>query len=832
MDPVRSHTRRQRPASPASLRSLNLHALARAITLAAGAPLFAAAIPAAYAQAAEPARTYDIPAGPLVQALNRFGREAGVMLSFTAEQTRGLQSPGLRGSHSVPAALRALLAGTGLEAVAQANGGYVLRAAPVAAAPAAPAASTLPEIAVTGTVDRETADGPVQGLIASRSATATKTDTPLLETPQTLTVIPREQLELQEASTVTHALQYAPGALASFGATNTHSDVVQTRGFYPRDYLDGLRLPFSQYSVAVPQFDPYMLERIELLQGPASVLFGQSSPGGILNMVSRRPQATPSHEVLLQGGNFDRLQLAFDTTGPIDDEGKLLYRLTGLARGNDGLNDFSHEKRRLIAPSFTWRPSADTSLTLLTHYQHDDLIPQYQALPAAGTLLPNPNGQLPRERFSGEPGWDRFDRKQYGIGYALEHRLNPDWTLRQNVRYTSVDVTTRAMAAAALGADQRTLTRVATMGQAQGSVLAVDNQAQARFSTGGLDHTLLLGVDVIRQRDDYRFASQLASDLDLYAPVYGSPIPALAPRLSTLQEMTQVGLYAQDQIRTGRWVFTVGGRYDRADADTDNRVAGSTVSRSDKAFSGRIGVNYLMDGGIAPYASYSTSFEPTLGTDFDGTPFEPTKGRQAEVGVKYQPEGGNLLLTLAAYKLTQSNVLTPDTAAGHTGFSVQTGEVEINGISAEARMQPVRNVSLIAAYAYTDSEVTRANPNSAGVSLQGKPLSRTPRHTASLWAGYHFTSGPLDGFTAGMGVRYLGSNYADTAISMRLPSLTLLDMALHYDFGRANPALPGWKLSLGVANLADKQYVSYCLNTVQCFWGQPRTFQVTLRKRW
>jgi len=830
MDQARYRTRRQRPARPGPAHRLRRHGLALALA-AASAAVATLGTPAACAQAAAAARAYDIPAGPLAQALTRFGRDAGIMLSFSTEQTQGLRSPGLRGSHGIPAALRALLAGTGLEAVPQSNGGYVLRAAALPPA-AAPGPATLPAITVRAAADRETATGPVQGLVASRSAAGTKTDTPLLETPQTLTVIPREQIELQEAATVTRALQYAPGALASFGATNSHSDVVQTRGFYPRDYLDGLRLPFSQYSVAVPQLDPYMLERIELLQGPASVLFGQSSPGGVLNMVSRRPQSTPAHEILVQAGNFDRLQLAFDTTGPIDDEGKLLYRLTGLARSNDGLNDDSHEKRRMIAPAFTWRPSADTSLTLLTHYQHDDLVPQYQALPAAGTLLPNPNGVLPRERFSGEPGWDRFDRKQYGLGYALEHRLNADWSLRQNVRYTDVDVTTRAMAAAALGADERTLTRVATLGQARGSILAVDNQAQTRFATGSLDHTLLLGLDFMRQRDDYRFASQLASPLDLYAPVYGTAIPTLVPRLSTLQDMTQTGLYAQDQIRAGRWVFTVGGRYDRADADTTDRAAGSTVARTDKAFSGRVGVNYLFDGGIAPYASYSTSFEPVLGTDFGGTPFEPTKGRQAEIGVKYQPEGGNMLLTLAAYKLTQRNVLTPDTTPGHTGFSVQTGEVEVNGLSAEARVQPTRNVSVIASYAYTDSEVTRANPSAAGTSLQGKPLSRTPRHMASLWAGYHFTEGPMDGFTAGMGVRYLGSNYADTAITMRLPSLTLLDLALHYDFDRANPAMAGWKLSLGIANLADKQYVSYCLNTVQCFWGQPRTFQVTLRKRW
>jgi len=669
--------------------------------------------------------------------------------------------------------------------------------------------------------------GPIVGYVAKRSATATKTNTALLDTPQTLTVISREQMELQGVPSVTRALEYAPGTIAAFGGTNTQSDVVQVRGFYPRDYLDGLRLPFSAYSVAIPQFDPYLLERVELLQGPASVLFGQSSPGGVINMVSRRPQDQAAYEVALQAGNYDRKQLAVDATGPLNGAGTLLYRLTGLARDNDGYVDYSREKRHLIAPAFTWQPTDATSLTLLTHYQHDDLVPQYQALPAAGTLFPNPNGTLPRDRFPGEPGWDHIDREQYGVGYALQTELGADWQFRQNARYTNVTVDSRALPGAALLADNRTSMRVATASRAEGSLAALDNQFETHFETGALAHTVLVGLDVMHQRDDYRFASQLASNLDLYAPSYGTAIPTLIPRLSTLQEMTQVGVYAQDQLRFDRWLFTVGARHDWADADTSNRMSGgTTVSRSDEAFSGRVGINYRFDSGIAPYVSVSTSFEPVLGTDFGGTPFDPSKGQQAEIGVRYQPEQGSTLLSLAAYRLTQRNVMTPDTTAGHAGFSVQTGEVQVDGVSAEARTQPLPNLDLIANYAYTDSEVTRANPTATGTSLLGKPLSRTPLHTASLWLAYNFNSGALSGLTTGLGVRYLGDNYTDTGITMRLPSQTLLDMAVHYQFAS------DWKLSLSIANLADREYVSYCLGATQCFWGQPRTGQLSLRKQW
>ena len=808
---------------------------------AAGGPIQAQTPPAS--PPAEAMMDWDLPAGPLDESLARIARLSGRSIIADPALLQGKTAPRVQGRLSPEAAAQRALAGSGLVLARTASGTLTVRpgaepaatvpAPAIPARPAAPAAErNLEPVRVTASRLEERAEGPVGGLIARRSATATKTDTSLLETPQTISVVSREQIELQDAQSVTRALEYTPGTIASFGGTNSQSDVVQTRGFYPRDHLDGLRLPFSAYSVAVPQLDPYMLERIELLQGPASVLFGQTSPGGVLNMISRRPQAEAAHELQLQAGNFDRKRLAFDSTGRLDGEGKFLYRLTGLVRDNDGQIDHSSEWRGLIAPAFTWRPSGATSFTLLSHYQRDDWLPQYQSVPAAGSLLPNPNGRIPRSRLPGDPGWDRVEREQYGIGYALEHRLESGWTLRQNLRQTGVEVETRALPGIALAADGRTLSRVATAGQAAGRIFAVDNQAQVGFAAAGIQHTLLFGLDYLRQNDDYRFASQLAPSLDLYAPVYGAAIPALVPRLSTMHQMSQTGLYLQDQMRSGRWRLTVGARYDRADSDTANRIANTVVSKSDSAVTGRVGVNYVLDSGLAPYASYATSFEPLGGTDFSGNPFEPTKGRQLEAGIKYQPPGGTTQLGLAVYRLVQENVLTPDTTPGRTGFSVQTGEVQVDGVSAELRTQPLRNVDLVATYAYTDSEITRANPDASGGSMLGRPLPRTPRHTASLWLGYRITEGPLDGVTAGLGLRYLGSNFTDTATTLQLPALTLLDLALHYDFGRRNPDLTGWRLSLGVANLADREYVSYCLSTAQCFYGQPRTVQLTLRKRW
>src|SRR5690606_1117895 len=271
---------------------------------------------------------------------------------------------------------------------------------------------------------------------------------------------------------------------------------------------------------------------------------------------------------------------------------------------------------------------------------------------------------------------------------------------------------------------------------------------------------------------------------------------------------------------------------DRADADTEDRANGTGTPRRDEAFTGRLGVNYVFDSGLAPYASYSTSFEPVGGTDFAGKPFKPMTGEQLEVGVKYQPKGSDTLVTLSAFQLTQKNMLTTDPLPGHEFFSTQTGEVRSQGFNLEARARLWKNTDIIGAYAYTRSKITKANPNATGVSLEGLPLPRVPRHMASLWVNHDLDHIGLDGLSVGAGIRYIGANYADSAASIRLPANTLWDAAIHYDLGKANASLSGFKLSLTAANLSDRQYVNYCLNELQCFYGQGRTVLLNLRKQW
>ncbi|KDB98586.1 TonB-dependent receptor, partial [Bordetella bronchiseptica D993] len=302
----------------------------------------------------------------------------------------------------------------------------------------------------------------------------------------------------------------------------------------------------------------------------------------------------------------------------------------------------------------------------------------------------------------------------------------------------------------------------------------------------------------------------------------------------------QTGLYLQDQIRLDRLSLLLGGRYDwsRTHTGTDNLANGSHSSSAlaAEAFTGRVGAIYNFDNGVAPYASYSESFEPQTGTGWNNTPFKPTEGKQYEVGVKYQPPGSATLLTLAAFDIRRKNLPTTDPDPTHmcgvSRCSIQAGEVRTRGIELEAKTEPLRGLSLIAAYSYLDNEYEKAYPNTTGLDLKGKKPVAVPAHQASAWARYQLQEGPLAGLGMGAGVRYIGSSYANETNTLKVPSVTLVDMMLDYDLGRASPALKGMQVALNVSNLFDKEYIGSCLSDSWCWYGYQRSIKASLRYRW
>lgn len=689
----------------------------------------------------------------------------------------------------------------------------------------------------------ERANGPVQGYLASRSGTGTKTDSPILTTPQSISVVTKDQISAQGAQSIVEALRYTPGVtLDTFGAT-TFFDSMKLRGFEAPRYLDGLRLPVDPGTqFAYPRIEPYGLERLEVLRGPSASLYGQTDPGGLINMVSKRPTDTRQNEIVGVLGSFNKFQGAFDTSGPLDKSGEFLYRVVGLARSTDGQQDFVHENRYYIAPSLTWRPTSDTSFTVLSHYQKSDNKGWQQYVPGGASLLPNPLGHVPYGRYLGEPGVDGYQLNQWSLGYAFEHRFDNNLQFRSNFRYLEATNNLTGVrsegffgvpfSATGVLADFRTGPRSINYVNSAVQNAALDNQVQADFATGPLIHKVLVGFDYQHQTATSNYKFSPIAPIDVFSPTYGAFLPppgSLAAFIDTDTTLKQAGLYAQDQIKLDRWTLTLTGREDWAQATTVSRggfPAPGTYFQSDKASTGRVGLSYLFDVGLSPYVNYSTSFLPTSGVDAFGNPFKPTTGEGGEIGIKFRPVGSNLMLTAAVFDTTQRNVLTPDPT--NINVSVQTGAVRNRGFEFEARGNVTRELEIVAGYSKYDPRVINANDGTVG-----KYLLNTALDQASLWAKYTWLDGPVAGLGIGGGVRYVGESYADSFNTILIPDYTLFDATVSFDFKYLRPDLKGWSVQVNATNLTNKYYVASCVTSAAyCGLGAARTVLGTVKYAW
>lgn len=675
----------------------------------------------------------------------------------------------------------------------------------------------------------------VEGVVARQSSAGTKTDANIAEVPQSISVVGRTQMDQQKAQTVAEALKYTPGVFADSRADGLF-DGLFIRGFGGfgglanfSKLLDGLPLQSGQY-LATPAVDAYLLERIDVLKGPASVLYGQTSPGGVVNMVSKRPTDTPQHEIEVQTGSRGREQIATDHSGPIDDEGIWSYRLTGVTKRADTQIDHTEEQRIAIAPSLTWRPDDDTSLTVLASYQKDPSSYYTGWVPAQGSVLGSSTGKISRHFNPGEPSVDAYDREQTLFGYEFSHRFNDTWTFRQNARYMDLNSEYKGFMVNYVNPYSATtpgeFNRLADHSIEKQRSFSVDNQLEATFDTGPIEHKVLLGLEYDRAQSSMRFGrSYDVAGISYLNPVYAQSVALPALTSHTEQTPEQTGLYLQDQIKWDKWTFLAGLRQDWAKTRTEDKTAGSTSHQSDQALTGRVGVVYAFDNGLSPYASFSNSFEPVTGTDAQSQAFKPTKGEQYEVGIKYQPIGWDSFITLSAFQIKQQNVRT--TAPDNAFYYVQTGEVRVRGAELEGRANLTEQISLLAGYSILDPEVTKdttkANEGNRPVSV---PLSQ-----ASAWLDYSFR-GQLDGLSSGIGLRHIGKSYGDTSNDLSVDAYTLVDAAVRYDLNKASPALKGWSVAVNVNNLNDKHYVASCFSAGGCFYGAERTTLASLKYAW
>jgi iron complex outermembrane receptor protein len=681
---------------------------------------------------------------------------------------------------------------------------------------------------------------------ASQASSGTKSDTPLAETAQSISVIDASTIADLGLQNLNQALRYVAGVTPETrGASAEVYDQFKLRGFDAPVYLDGLKMFSSASGYAAPQVDVSRLDRIEVVKGPASALYGASSPGGFIAEQSKLPLDRDFYGATSASYGTDQLyRVDADVGGRLGD-GEL-WRVYGSVNGADDQQRFGKRRRETISVAGTAGAGSDTSFTVLAAYSHDPFNGNYGVFPTLGTLIDNPAGRISTRFYGGEPG-DYFKRDQLGLTYIFRHDFGNGWSIRSSGRYQYVKsrlgiVYTSGGAVDPTDPAPTLYNRASYATREQLNDWTYDNQLAGDFTTGPLHHHLLIGVDrqVAHSRELYAFGS--ATPIDVFDPVYGTmPTPAspydvrgygpaddpgLADAFSIATQQRQQGIYAQDQIALGDLRVTISGRQDWA------RQASGAQVQHDRKFTWRAAALYKTAFGLSPYVSYSTSFEPQSSVLSDGSLAKPSLGRQWEAGAKYLVPGTSILLTGAWFDIHQTNVAVPD-----NNFSYyQAGRVRSRGVEIEASGSLPYGFNTRIAFSRQSVKVL----DDVVAAHVGKPLDTTGRGGISANLEWAPKQGAAQGFAIGGTVRHVDSVYADyftfpdgSSSALRSPAYTVFDASMRLDLARFSDRLAGVTLGVNATNLFDKRIITSCFaQYAWCWYGNRRTVQATIGVHW
>lgn len=795
----------------------------RAATLAVAGLIMLVPVPAIAADPGDTAQTelaqsdvqrsFDIAPQPLSDALNAFGKQADVQVTADSELVRDISTNGVKGRMTAEQAMRRLLAGTGLTYAVTGNGSTIA-VRKSGGRTGEGGAIELDPVRVEGRT--ETAYGPVDGYLATRSATGTKTDTPIIDVPASVQVVPRDVIEDQAAKNLKDVYENVSSVQQAGNTLNAQTEVFPIiRGFeFPALLRNGLR------SSLVGTVDLGNVERVEVLKGPASILYGALEPGGIVNYVTERPQTTARHEVEQQAGRFNYFRTLADSTGPLTEDKSLAYRVNFAYTNSGSFRDDIHLERVAVAPSLSWKPAESTELLVDLSY-----VRETQPYDSGIPITEDGDPLVSDSTFFGDPDLNGRTNEDFVAGYLLRHEFNEVWNLRNQFQFHRADNKNESL-------------RSLGVGQVGGTdVLALryqnedrrDDEAQfsvdvtANFVTGGVDHTALFGSDVIVQDTEFRRFRQ-----NLPTPVVISDNPTIDfdPPASQPQQVRQAdtrwaSLYAQDQlslIGDGRLKLLIGGRFDAVHQEQEVDGA-SAPDIDDKAFTGRGGLLYKITDQYAAYASVSQSFLPQMPNfvDANGTPLDPETGIQYEVGAKGSFLDDRLFATVSLYQIEKSDVAVFD-----NDLFVSTGQIAYfpgvkersRGVEFDLSGSITEQIQVLANYSYTDTEVLE---NPADPTMVGDPLGGVAKHKARLWLTYHFDkASPLSGLGLGGGVRYVGDSTAQFDTDVKLDAYTVVDIGAWYRWKRL-------KLGLNVNNLLNEDYIVRASNDAIAHPGEPLT---------
>lgn len=645
-------------------------------------------------------------------------------------------------------------------------------------------------------------------IVAGYTATGSKTVTEVIDVPAQVSVVTNKELQTRAPDTLSQALSYTSSvSVDEYGSDNRY-DFYRIRGFLQTGtgtYRDGL--PLRGFNFTGGRIEPYSVQRIEVLKGSTSTLFGLNGPGGLVNVITKRPQAFAFGEAYTTVGQ-DHVEAGFDMGAPLDDAGVWTYRLTAKVQNSEEGGDYLDDDRKYLGAALTWKPSAATSLTLLANYMQFD--------GNAGNSTPI-GSTASRETYFGEPDFNYLDRTERSIGYEFSHDFGGGLSFRQNLRYSSFDFDLAQVYIDTVVPPNAIRDAYTVNGNVKR--LAVDNQLQYDTMIGSVKSRTLFGVDYVKDDLEETTGYYSVTPVDMNNPVYCG-LSCITYDYSLANNLTQksTGVYLQEELTfADRWILTLGARHDRVETDDASGVGTNTQS----AWTKRLGLTYKASEDLAFYGNYSESFDP-VGAGY--APYmvnrpKPQEGRQYELGAKYRPGGGDALISFAMFDLSQTNVARYAVVNGIPAYW-QIGQIDVQGAEIEGRLALNDNLNLNFAYSYWDAEIINGD-------YPGNRPQLTPKHQASVWADYLFDQGTLEGLRIGGGARLLGSRFADDANTVRIGSSVVFDAMASYRFAENT------EVALNVSNLFDREYVaSYNFDNTATFFGDGREVKVTLRHTW
>lgn len=731
-----------------------------------------------------PLKQWSIPAGPLAPALDRFAREAGISLSFDAQNVANRNTNGVQGALDTRSALSSLLRGTELQIEPQGPNAYLVIPQPKPAGPLELGATEdyrLAPVIINAKV-KASADDDANSVVAKELWVGGKVATSILNTPASVSVVTNKEMQQRSVSTTEEALQYTPGVVSDYYGSDDRNDYFLIRGFQATTYRDGLTLS----SMRGVREDPYAYERIEILRGANSTLFGPADPGGSVNFVTKQPRFEKFGQGYVTYGSYDHAETGIDVGDALNDEQTLAGRFTAKMQNSDREYDHSQDDNRFVMGGLTWAPTDFTSATVVLDYLKTNSSPNSGGYPL--------DKEYDRSDFYGEPGYNFHDVERTSLSGNITHDFDNGFTLRSNLRYSELtddfgyvylsDNASRVgttIPRYVFGTDS-------DADQLNGNLML---QYDAQFEH--IDSSTLVGVEYLDSTTKQSSVYGLAPSIDIANPVFSGVPGGITPYTRKKNDATTKAVFLQQNLSFfDRVIATAGVRNDSMDLSSKEYIGGEQTEKDNfSETSYRAALTYIVNDEVSTYVSMVESVSPPQ------VGVTPQTGKQYEVGIKYSPMGMDALFSAAVYDLTQENVTIAVVLPSGIIEQQTVGESRVRGLDLEAKAQVTQDISVIGAYSYMESEVLRGSLYD-GSSLKGNEFTTAPKHTASLWSYYDI---PGTDVSVGLGARYVGAYYMDAANTKKSDGTTLFDAALNYKIAK------GTDLALNVSNLFDEQHV-------------------------